>query len=621
MTDAANEKTRRRVRRLSPRRTPALARWAPAIAIVSTFAAMLAFSWGKWPDVLVDFGHELYGPWQLSQGKALVRDIAWGASGPLSPYWNALLFLVFGPSLLVLVACNAAVLALFTALLYATFRSLADRFSATVACLVFLAVFAFGQYVGIGNYNFITPYSHGATHGVALSVLCLFLLYRHFRDGRSRDLVLAGACYGLVLLTKPEIFVACSLAVASTAFLVRREHVRLGTLTRALSFAGVALTPPLAAFLLLLIQLPPALALRATVGPWFIAATPMTGTPFYLQGAGLDDPARNVGILVTSLIAYVVIGVVAALLDRTLRVRAVPWAAAIVVVVLVLGASWGGLPLEIWRYAAAPLPVFALAGVVVYWVQVRRERGDAVTAARAALGLMFSAFAGGLLLKMALNARIYHYGFVLAMPALLLLVVWSVSSIPAALRSRGGAGTTFRAIACALTLVFAATSIMLSARFFAHKTERVGSGPDAFMADARGRFVNAALEYLERVPPEATIAIIPEGVMINYLSRRTTPSRYLTNLPDAMQAFGEDSLLDQYRRDPPHLILVVHRDATEHGAALFGKDYGVKTMTWISSNYTPVAQFGSSPFEYRGYGMLLLANRQTLMPAAGARTQ
>jgi hypothetical protein len=589
------------------------------IAIVATFAAMLAFSWGKWPDVLVDFGHELYGPWQLSQGKALVRDIAWGASGPLSPYWNALLFRVFGPSLLVLVAFNATVLALFMALLYATFRSLADRLSATVACLVFLAVFAFAQYVGIGNYNFITPYSHGATHGVVLSVLCIFLLYRHLRDGRTRDLVLAGACYGLVLLTKPEIFVACSFAVASTALLVRREHLRLATLTRALSFAGAALTPPLAAFLLLLIQLPPVLALRATVGPWFIATTPMARTPFYLQGAGLDDPARNVAILVTSLIVYVVIGMVAALLDRTLRFRAVPWVAAIVLVVL--GAIWGGLPLEIWRHVAAPLPVLALAGVVAYWVQVRRQRGDAVTAARAALGLMFSAFAGGLLLKMALNARIYHYGFVLAMPALLLLVVWSVSSIPVALRSRGGAGTTFRAIACALTVVFAATSIMLSARFFAHKTERVGSGPDAFKADARGRFVNVVLEYLERVPPEATIAIIPEGVMINYLSRRTTPSRYLTNLPDAVQAFGEDSLLDQYRRDPPNLILVVHRDATEHGAALFGRDYGVKTMTWISSNYTPVAQFGSSPFEYRGYGMLLLANRQTPMPAAGARAQ
>lgn len=88
MTGAANKKTRRKARRRSPGRAPALVKWAPTIAIVSTFAAMLAFSWGKWPDVLVDFGHELYRPWQLSQGKALVRDIAWGASGPLSPYWN-----------------------------------------------------------------------------------------------------------------------------------------------------------------------------------------------------------------------------------------------------------------------------------------------------------------------------------------------------------------------------------------------------------------------------------------------------------------------------------------------------------------------------------------------------
>lgn len=615
MTGAGSKKAHRRARPSSPGRAPALATWTPAIAIVSTFAAMLSFSWGKWPDVLMDFGHELYGPWQISQGKVLARDIAWGASGPLSPYWNGFLFWLFGPSLLALVAFNATVLASFTALLYATFRSLADRMSATAACLVFLTVFAFGQYIGNSNSTFIAPYSHGATHGVTLSVLCIFLLYRHLRDGRPRDLALAGACYGLVFLTKPEIFVACSLAVSSTALLVRRGHLRLGTLLRALPFAGAALIPPLAAFLLLLVQLPPGLALRATAGPWFIMATPMTRTPFYLQGLGIDDPVRNVEILLIMLIAFVIIGIVAAVLDRILQFRAAPWAAAIMV--LALGGSMGWLPLTIWRHAASPLPVFALAGVAVYGFQVRQEQGAAAVA-RPALGLMLSAFAGGLLLKMALNARVYQYGFVLAMPAFLLFVTWSVSSIPAALRSRGGAGTTFRAIACALAAVFAVTSILLSSRSFSIKTERVGSGADAFMADTRGLFVNAVLAYLRRIPPEATIAVIPEGVMINYLSRRTTPSKYLATLPDAELAFGEDALLDQYRRHPPNLILVVHRAATEHGAALFGRDYGLKTMAWISSHYVPVAQFGSSPFEYRGYGMLLFADGQTPLPAAGA---
>ncbi len=177
------------------------ARRAPHLAIGATFVSMLLFSWGTWPDPLVDFGHELYAPWQISQGKALELDIAWGASGPLSPYGNGLLFALFGPSLLVLVVFNAAVLAAFTTLLWVSIRALTDRFAATVSCLAFLAIFAFGQYVEVGNYNFLTPYSHGATHGVTLSVLCIFLVYRHLLDGRPRDLVFAGLFYGLVFLT------------------------------------------------------------------------------------------------------------------------------------------------------------------------------------------------------------------------------------------------------------------------------------------------------------------------------------------------------------------------------------------------------------------------------------
>ncbi|HEY1628509.1 MAG TPA: hypothetical protein VGF52_01550, partial [Tepidisphaeraceae bacterium] len=47
------------------------------IAISLTFLIMLAWTWGTWPDPIVDFGRELYVPWQLTQGKILYRDIAY----------------------------------------------------------------------------------------------------------------------------------------------------------------------------------------------------------------------------------------------------------------------------------------------------------------------------------------------------------------------------------------------------------------------------------------------------------------------------------------------------------------------------------------------------------------
>src|SRR5262249_43962092 len=139
---------------------------------------MTAWSWLTWPDVLVDFGRELYIPWQLSTGKALYTDIAY-YSGPLSPYLNTLWFTLFGVGLKTLVWANLCILAAFVALLFLVLGELSDHLTATVGCLVLILVFAFAQYVGIGNYNYICPYSHDAIHGLMLSLLAFYLAIRY----------------------------------------------------------------------------------------------------------------------------------------------------------------------------------------------------------------------------------------------------------------------------------------------------------------------------------------------------------------------------------------------------------------------------------------------------------
>ena len=56
----------------------------PPVVLATTSLAMLAWTWGTWPDVLIDFGRELYIAWQLAAGKTLYADIPY-FHGPLSP--------------------------------------------------------------------------------------------------------------------------------------------------------------------------------------------------------------------------------------------------------------------------------------------------------------------------------------------------------------------------------------------------------------------------------------------------------------------------------------------------------------------------------------------------------
>src|SRR4029453_11665988 len=73
-------------------------KWAGPSLIVMVFCVMAFWSWRKWPDLLIDFGQQLYIPWQLSSGKLLYKDIVI-LHGPLSQYFNAFWFRLFGPSL------------------------------------------------------------------------------------------------------------------------------------------------------------------------------------------------------------------------------------------------------------------------------------------------------------------------------------------------------------------------------------------------------------------------------------------------------------------------------------------------------------------------------------------
>ena len=168
---------------------------------------MAFWSWRKWPDLLVDFGQQLYIPWQLAGGKLLYRDIVI-LHGPLSQYFNAFWFKLFGPSLTVLIFVNLAILAGITVVLYKSVRRFADSLTATAVCLVLLTLFGFSQYVRVGNYNYVTPYTHEATHGIALTAAMILALSHYLTRGGHLSAAISGICLGLALLTKVEVALA-----------------------------------------------------------------------------------------------------------------------------------------------------------------------------------------------------------------------------------------------------------------------------------------------------------------------------------------------------------------------------------------------------------------------------
>jgi hypothetical protein len=190
------------------------------------------------------------------------------------------------------------------------------------------------------------------------------------------------------------------------------------------------------------------------------------------------------------------------------------------------------------------------------------------------------------------------------------LVVSIVDWIPQMITRRGGYGPLFRAGSLALLVLAGQGFLGNFERWFRHKNYAVGSGADRIRADERGYFVALALDEIGRqLAPNDTLAVVPEGVMLNYLSRRVNPTPHINFMPPELIMFGERSILAAFEAHPPDYVAVAHKQTEEYGLLYFGKDYGQKIHAWIMENYTQVKLWGEPPLQSPAFGILLLKRK------------
>jgi uncharacterized membrane protein (UPF0136 family) len=582
--------------------------WPRLAVIVTASIGMLWWTWGAWPDPFIDFGRELYVAWRLVQGDALYVDVE-SFNGPLSPYVNAGWFRIFGISLRSLVLGNLVIVGVLLWLLYRTFETLSSSFAATVACLTFIGLFAFGQIADLGNYNFVTPYSHEITHGALLSFLAIHALRLHLRSGSLASAIAVGLALGLTFLTKVEIFAAAGPAVLiglTLATALRPRPERRGWLVAAAVTSGM-LTIVGVAFLCLRTAMPANRALVGLMGSWRYALDPeLSSHVFYQRIAGLDHPWESLRVVFNATLGYgLVFGsvtLVAMVLRRPRFGLELAGAVGFVAVIL-LAAFSANLSFE---QMARPLPVFTavLTGLLA-WALARNWAHQA-RARALVLPLTVALFSLLLLAKIALNVKVHRYGFVLAMPATLVLVVALLDWIPKRIEAAGGAGTVFRSTALVAWSIAVAVHLAVNRdRLDVHRYI-VAEGTDRFRSDSRGILMNAALaEIRSRLTPNESLVVVPEGVMLNYLARRSSSSPFVTFLPPEIIMFGQDRILNSLQSHPPDYVAVVDRPTDEYGVPVFGRDYGEPILTWIAAGYRPVASIESTPLQEGRFGIRL----------------
>ncbi len=553
-------------------------RWLVPLALALLFAGMAAWTWNQWGDAQVDYGGEVYTAWRLSEGAVLYRDVAY-FTGPLSPYLNALV-LSFGGGIFGLQLFHLLLAASSAALIHALLGRIGGKWSAAAGTAVFLLLFCFARFEFLGNSNYIAPYSHETAHALPLCLAGLLLLERWRESRRSSTLVCAGLALGAVLLTKLEYTLA--LGAAAVFFLAAARAGRADWLR----FSAGALGVVGLAFGLLLSALPADEALRGVLGASnYVFDSSITDNPFYRGVMGTDYPRENLQLMGTIAAAQLAALGLLMLLARRVRLPAL--------LLFCLGASaYWLVPLQApaWLQLARPWPLYALLAAALWgWRAWRRPE--------LALQAAFALFALAMLAKMLLYARLQMYGFALALPATLLVVCALCDWIPRWRMSDTATAARVRAAGLGLFAALALGHLRIQAQYLSAPQVAVGEGRDRLQCDTmRGPVLESVRrELAAKLRPGERLAVLPEGVMLNYWLRAETPARYINYMPPELSMFGEARMVAQLRAARPEAIVLLHKPTAEYGVPWFGKDYGRVFSAWIEAEYRPGTLHGEPP--------------------------
>ena len=441
---------------------------------------------------------------------------------PLAPYLLAAVTAVIGHSLASYTAIGLVQSLVIAATLWAVGRRTAGPIAGFVAALFFVAL----SFCGASTWgaNFLFPYSYAATIGMALMMAALTLCI--FERPAWAAVALFAASWCKVEYAIAAVIILAILAVA------RRMTVR----AIAAFVVAEAITIGVA-----LVYFP---QLRENV---FAEALTRgeSARQFFRNVSGLALWQYNV---VTGVLAIAGIVLTAWLLRSVRPQIAIP----VVIVVSLFLASHAFF--RAWGF----LQFVALA-------QGFRARNATL--------VTLSAFSIASTLRVILNVSPAWYGFVLIVPTYALIAyvlfgylrgntVWWVVLV-ALLCGRDLAEQRLRYAVKAYPIVSARGT------FF-------DANPD------RARVLNDFLQHVHG----GTLAVVPEGVTLNYLAEARTTLTFHTFTPVETAAPEiEDSIIREFRRSPPWRVAIVDRDVTEYGYRGFGVDYDLRLWRYLADNY------------------------------------
>ncbi|MCX5693257.1 MAG: hypothetical protein NTX47_06220 [Candidatus Omnitrophica bacterium] len=584
--------------------------WLPFIFIAASFIYLFKASWLKWGGLIIDTGRELYIPLKILKGAVLYKDIIY-EYGPFSPCFNSLLCAVFGIHMRSFIISGALSVIILSFLFYKVSRIFLNSFLSTLSVVTFLFVLAFGHYYEAGIFNYIIPYSYPAIHSIVFAFGSLFCYYLDLIKGGRRYRYLSALFIALALITRIEIGVFLAISISVGVLLDFRNRAVLKE-----RFLAYSIFPVIIAGVVYgLIE--SCLKNASQSGGYFanlglLLKNIDANSPFTRNLAGIGDIVQNLNNIMITVLCYVIlIGIffIAGFwLSKINGLSKIKKTLVFIIAFLFVAALAVFFQIRFFpyttQYRCMPLICMGLCvlGCRRYYAGIDYGKSLFLT--------VFSLFSFLLLMRMLLNVWAGHYGFYLLSAGMLCYYFFFFAEVPRLFKKKE-IMYVYAAGFSALAISFAISHFYISDYFYKSRVSRISFPRGSMYVRPGYNNVVDFLDYMRsNTEKSAHLVVFPEGAMLNFLSERDTPLRYLSFLPvDFFRPDFEKDVIRQLEENKILYIAILPRDTSEYGPARFGMDYAQGLMAYIADKYVIKKQFGPMPFTSKDFGVLLLERK------------
>lgn len=574
------------------------------LSLAVLFLAMIAASWQRWTQPLLDHGREMNLPARILAGEHLYSDVQF-LYGPFAPHFNALLYRIFGVQLATLKFSGAVCAVLILLMIYWLARRLMSVREATVTTGLVLVICAIKS-----TANYIQPYAYAALYGFLFALASLVCTVRFVRNERqeSRDrlMIWAGVFAGFSLISKPEIALA-TWAAAGAALVMESVSARKPLGRAALYFILPVIAIVAAAYGLILTRVP----LHVLLNDNHILFTNMPPQLIYFNQhiSGLAKLPTSLWFTLTGIAVFGIWAGASAVIGSVMSFRRHEgWGHALRVsgLVLLICATWREaaikflkVPDDVTPFASAIIVLPIVIGLIGWQIWKTRQTAQGISVEHRML-LVLTVFSLFSILRALMNVTTTGPYTPFFIPVLIVVYLYLLfQAIPVFLTpSLPVRANAQRVVMCLMALLVIGLAVNSARRFRKINTFAVSSARGSFVTLPEiGEPLQAAIRFAEEhTKPGDYVLALPVATTINFLAGRPYPLREEIVHPGFLSDEKEIDAIERTQSRKVPLVLVANLITSEFRDRVFGADYNKELMRWITENYHLVARF-ESPYK------------------------